>query len=384
MTATLDRPAADLEEQGFPMFSADLADGLVEAHRAVVRAEAERLRWVAEVVATEAHLDLGYLSALALIVDRLDVSVGSGRRLIGLASALGEMPVVAAGFDAGEVDEPRVRLLAAARDANPALFADHERTLVDSTAGLTMAEFRIAVDLWRQNADLAAAERDAGHLRGRRYLNVSPTLDGLVRVDGLLDPEAGQTVITALRSITDPEQLDPSDTRTPGKRRADALRSICADHLADGDTPVSGGFRPQVTVITPLDALLGLAGGAELEDAGAITPETLRRIACDADITRVITGPDGLPLDVGRTHRVVPWWIRVALNIRDKGCVIPGCQTRPRYCDAHHIIHWADGGQTALEWLCLLCARHHTMIHEGTIQLPNGILTKIGRVPARD
>jgi hypothetical protein len=104
MTATLDRPAADLEEQGFPMFSGDLADGLVEAHRAVVRAEAERLRWVAEVVATEAHLDLGYLSALALIVDRLDVSVGFGRRLIGLASALGEMPVVAAGFDAGEVD----------------------------------------------------------------------------------------------------------------------------------------------------------------------------------------------------------------------------------------------------------------------------------------
>jgi hypothetical protein len=247
-----------------------------------------------------------------------------------------------------------------------------------------MGDFRKGVDLWRQNADLDAAEADAQHLRERRYLNVSPTLDGLVRVDGQLDPEAGQTVLTALRSITDPQQLDPTDTRTPRQRRADALVGICADHLADGDSPISGGFRPQVTVLTPLAALLGLSGGAELEDAGAITPETLRRICCDAAITRLVLDPDGMPLDVGRTTRVIPPWIRLALNLRDKGCVIPGCQTRPRYCDAHHILHWAQYGDTKLPNLCLLCTRHHTMVHEGTVRLPANILKGAGRLPQRE
>jgi hypothetical protein len=368
------------------MFSAELADGLVDAHLAVVTAEARRLRWVAELVAAKAHLDLGYLAPLSLIVDRLGVSVGTARRLIALARSLDDMPLVGAAFDAGEIDEPRVRLLAAAREANPALFAEFEQTLVDSLAGLEMRDFARAVDLWRQNADLEAAEADAAHLRDRRYLNVSPILDGLVRVDGQLDPEAGQTLLTALRSITDPEQLDPTDTRSPAQRRADALTSICRDHLADGDSPISGGFRPQVTVTASFETLLGLCGGAgcELEDTGIVTPETALRILCDAAVTRVITGPESMPLDVGRTTRVIPSSLRTALNIRDNGCVIPGCQTRPRYCDAHHIIHWIRGGPTALWNLCLLCARHHTLVHEGKVRLPEDVLDRARRLPGRE
>jgi hypothetical protein len=344
------------------------------------------LRWVAELVAAKAHLDLGYLAPLSLIVDRLGVSVGTARRLIALARSLDDMPLVGAAFDAGEIDEPRVRLLAAAREANPALFAEFEQTLVDSLAGLEMRDFARAVDLWRQNADLEAAEADAAHLRDRRYLNVSPILDGLVRVDGQLDSEAGQILLTALRSITDPEQLDPTDTRSPAQRRADALTSICRDHLADGDSPISGGFRPQVTVTASFETLLGLCGGAgcELEDTGIVTPETALRILCDAAVTRVITGPESMPLDVGRTTRVIPSSLRTALNIRDQGCVIPGCQTRPRYCDAHHIIHWIRGGPTALWNLCLLCARHHTLVHEGKVRLPEDVLDRARRLPGRE
>jgi len=349
MTALVDRPAAD-PEQGFsfPLWSGDLADGLVEAHRRVTRAEAERLAWVAEILATEAYSDVGYLSPLALVVDRLDISVGMARRLIGLARSLTVMPAVRSAFESGDLDEPRVRLLAAAREANPGLFAEHEQVLVDSFSGLSMKAFVTAVDLWRQNADLEAVEHHVQHLRDRRYLNVSPTLGGLVRVDGQLDPERGQTLIDALRSITDPQQLDATDTRTPGQRRADALAQLCADHLASGEAPVSGGFRPQVTVTASYETLLGLVGGTGCvtEDCGLLSPETARRILCDAGVTRLIFGPDGMPLDVGRTTRVIPRQIRRALNIRDQGCVIPGCQSRPRYCDAHHVIHWLFGGDT--------------------------------------
>ena len=388
MTATLDRPVSGEEDYDFDlaMFSAELADGLVEAHRAVVRAESTRLRLVDDIVRTRAHEDLSYVSALALIVDRLGVSAGMARRLIGLAQSLAEMPAVGAAFESGEVDEPRVRLLAAARSANTVLFAEYETVLLDSLAGLTMADFTRAVDLWRQNADLEAAEQDAQHLRDRRYLNVSPTLGGLVRVDGQLDPLAGQTVLDALRSITDPQQLDPTDTRTPGQRRADALTQLCADHLASGEAPVSGGFRPQVTITASYETLVGLAGGTgcETEDCGLLTPGIVRKILCDAEVTPVILGGDSMPLDIGRSGRAIPWWIRRVLNLRDKGCVIPGCQSRPRYCDAHHVIHWLFGGETKLPNLCLLCARHHTMVHDGTIQLPERYLEMTGRLPDRE
>jgi hypothetical protein len=388
MTAIADRPQVDShdEERSFPMWSGELADGLVEAHGRVVRAEAERLAWVAEMIATEAYADVGYLSPIALLVDRLGISVGTAKRLIGLARALGEMPVVRAAFHRGELDEPRVQLLAAARQANPELFAEAEGDLVDAFSGLSMKDFATAVDLWRQNTDLEAAEQDAQHLRDRRYLNVSPTLDNLVRIDGQFDPEAGQTLLTALRSITDPQQLDPTDTRTPGQRRADALTQMCADHLATGKNPISGGLRPQVTVTASYETLLGLLDGTgcETEDCGLLSPETVRKMLCDASVIPVVLNGESLPLDVGRSTRTIPPQIRIALNLRDKGCVIPGCQSRPRYCDAHHIIHWLFGGDTELENLCLLCARHHTMVHDSTITLPHWVLEMAGRRPNRE
>ena len=387
MTAVVDRLGAGLEDEefSFPLWSGDLADGLAEAHGRVTRAAAERLGWIAEILATEAYRDLGYLSPVAMLVDHLGVSKGTACRLIGLARSLAGMPVVRKAFHAGDLDEPRVRLLAAAREANPVFFAQAEQVLVDSFTGLSMKDFVTGVDLWRQNADLEAAEEDAFHLRDRRYLNVSPTLGGAVRIDGQLDPEAGQTVLDALRSITDPAQLDPSDTRSPGQRRADALTQLCADHLADGGTPVSGGFRPQVTITASYETLLGLVEGTgcRTEDCGLLTPGVARKILCDAEVTPVVLGGESQPIDIGRSTRVIPPHIRKLLNLRDQACVIPGCQSRPRYCDAHHVIHWADGGPTCLDNLCLLCARHHTMVHDGTVTLPAGILERAHQATRR-
>jgi len=56
--------------------------------------------------------------------------------------------------------------------------------------------------------------------------------------------------------------------------------------------------------------------------------------------------------------------VRRALWARDKGCTFPGCN-HTRYVDAHHIKHWADGGETSVENMVLLCSQHHRMVHEG-------------------
>jgi len=100
----------------------------------------------------------------------------------------------------------------------------------------------------------------------------------------------------------------------------------------------------------------------------------VRRLTCDASLVRIVETEEGKPLDVGRKTRTIPPAIRRALNTRDPGCCFPGCTYR-RYLDAHHIEHWADGGETKLSNLVTLCRLHHRLVHEGEITvetLPGG------------
>src|SRR5439155_25666366 len=132
----------------------------------------------------------------------------------------------------------------------------------------------------------------------RRGLAVSPLIDGMVRVDANLDPETGQSLITAISCITDHwARSGEQDRRTPAQRRCDALGEICRGHLDRGDRPVVGGERPHLTVMIDLESLEGRAGRrCELTDTGGITPEAARRLACDASVARVITKGSSEPL----------------------------------------------------------------------------------------
>ncbi|WP_344115612.1 HNH endonuclease signature motif containing protein, partial [Kribbella alba] len=96
---------------------------------------------------------------------------------------------------------------------------------------------------------------------------------------------------------------------------------------------------------------------------GNLSAAAVRRLACDAGVVPIILGTDSEPLDVGKEERFVNRAMRRALNFRDKGCVV--CGAPPIQCDAHHLIHWIDGGPTALSNLVLLCRAHHIQIHHG-------------------
>jgi hypothetical protein len=126
------------------------------------------------------------------------------------------------------------------------------------------------------------------------------------------------------------------------------------------------GERPHVLVTVDLASLEGRLGRrCELEDVGAITPETARRLACDAGVSRVITAGTSEVLDVGRKTPMPSSGIRKALLVRDGGCRFPGCGRPHPWCDAHHVRHWAHGGETSLGNLVLLCRPHHRAVHEG-------------------
>jgi hypothetical protein len=156
------------------------------------------------------------------------------------------------------------------------------------------------------------------------------------------------------------ESADHTD-RVDGADHADGERPDADDQRPDQGAPANARGDPL--------AALGIRPPVEpawLNWYGPVAPETAQRVFCDSDVWRVVLDPaSGLPLDVGRAYRLVPYWIRRALYARDRGCRWPGCTAPAAWCDGHHLKHWHDGGTTRVEDLLLACRYHHVLLHEG-------------------
>jgi hypothetical protein len=166
-----------------------------------------------------------------------------------------------------------------------------------------------------------------------------------------VDIESGERLLAGL----EPGPPVEGDDRSTPARRADLLLEIL-DGASD---------RPNLTVHISAETLFERRRGvSETENGTFLTADEIRRLACDTNLTRVVFDTDRRPLDVGQTKRLVTPAMRIALAARDLGCVFPGCDRPSRWCDAHHIIHWADGGTTCVDNLILLCRHHHVLVHE--------------------
>jgi hypothetical protein len=207
------------------------------------------------------------------------------------------------------------------------------------------------------------AEEERRHRR--RYLHLREAFDGGYELEGYLDPEGGATLKTALNGLLGPRPRQ--DQRSPGQRRADGLVELATRVLDRGELPVRGGQRPHLTITASLETLRGDAGApAALLDWGfPISGQALRRIARDAEITPVLLSPRGDPLHVGRKYRTATAKMSKALALRDGRCVWPGCDRPPEWCQRHHEVPWALGGNTEVEGMSLLCARHHGRLSRG-------------------
>jgi hypothetical protein len=202
-----------------------------------------------------------------------------------------------------------------------------------------------------------------------RRLSLKQSEDGSLAVDGWFDPEGGATIRSALEPLS---QLSGSeDDRTRERRQADALVELSHHGLDAGALPQRAGQRPHVQVTTSLETLRGLVGApaGEMEFTMPISGETVRRLACDSSITRVVLGSESVVIDVGRAKRSVAGTARRALDARDRQCQWPSCDRPPSWTAAHHLVHWARGGDTNLSNMVLLCHRHHWLAHEGRWQL---------------
>jgi hypothetical protein len=350
-----------------PLADEELEERLTELARYRRVVEAESARTVAEIERRGSFGIDGHLSVTSFVESRLGVGWSEAAREVRMARALEHMPAAREALGLGEVSSSAVGTLAAAREAHPEEFSEVEEDLVEVARTMPARGLRLAVERWKVRVGPQAAEREDAERFERRCMHVTRARDGMVRLEGNLDPETGATFTTALDAVTGVWARSGSDdSRSAAQRRADALGEISRGWLSRSDRPVLAGERPHITVVTDLETLEGRSPGRSETSVGTPVPaEAVRRLACDAQVSRVITSGRSEPLEVGRTVRVVPPSLRRALSVRDGGCAFPVCDRPVTWCDAHHVRHWADGGQTDLSNLVLLCRRHHRMTHGG-------------------
>jgi len=309
----------------------------------------------------------------------------------------------------------------------PAALPECERYLLDAAATENPVELaRRAAALRHLLEPVEGSIPDAENVE-LNDLHAATTLGGRGMVKANFDAETMEMLLTALSALSAPRPGTDgtADRRSAGRRQADGFTELLRRYLNRGESPVEGYERPHLSLLihaadlasedapqdtqedtaTTDDASDPAAGSEQTAESeqtagseqtaaagnpsrpaaergayeamfgtrpgtpgwmpwlGPISAASARRIACDCELTAILLDEDGVPLNLGRSQRLVSPQQRRALIARDHGCAFPGCGRPPAWTQAHHLKHWIDGGTTDLANLVLLCTRHHRVIH---------------------
>ena len=304
----------------------------------------------------------GFLSCAHWLAWRVHIGAKTAREHVRVARVLGELPLVDAAFGRGELSYSKVRAIT--RVGN----AVNEQELINlamvSTAGQLEKLLR-CVQLCQEQASAEAQALRAA----RRRVWVSDVGDGMVKIEAVLPAEEAAVVTSALEGAMDSEAS--AGASEVGARRADALVDMARGYLQHKPRTLGSGYE-LVVVTTPEQLEGGRDGvGGFLRDGTPVSVAVARALAADGARVDVSVGAEGELLSVGRRTRSIPAAVSRALWLRDGGCRVPGCG-RKRHLHAHHVKEWADGGETRLSNLLLVCSTHHRLVHEGRLRISAG------------
>lgn len=325
------------------------------------------------------------------------MNMGAARERVRVAHALPKLPKISAEFREGRVSYSKVRAMT--RVATP----ENEDELLRTARYGTASQVEKLVRYYRRYKRFEKLEEENVRFAQCRF-SLHQDEDDTWVISGRLTAEQGALLQEALdlgveqlfqeqKGVPDEVEeeeeashpVDQPFSESFEARRSDALARMAETFLAGANSQASGGDAFLVNIHTDVDTLMADGEGvtSETDDGGCVSAETSRRLACDASVIHWLDTHKGEPLSIGRKSRTIPPAIRRALQRRDRGCRFPGC-TCTRFVDAHHIHHWADGGETKMDNLVLLCRRHHRLVHEEsygihtrrlgeiTFNLPNG------------
>jgi hypothetical protein len=254
--------------------------------------------------------------------------------------------------------------------ADPTQLEEVTTILLDSARGPGGLQERELARAVRHAGDIMRPDRlvenDAEVRRAHRSLMKSRGPMGMSRYTWLLDDEGAAIVDSAVDSLAKPApdadtgEHDPRDAAT---RRADALLDLVV-RAVGAPEGVPRQAKTSVVVTIGLDVLQGRCRGAGLTmDGEILTTDTVRRMACDAQLIPMVLGSRGEVLEQGMAERLFTSAQIRHLWMRDRHCTFPGCSKPAAWTDAHHLIHWADDGPTDVWNAALLCRAHHTVVH---------------------
>jgi hypothetical protein len=342
----------------------ELSEQIVELDSVISALECQRARRLSLFGQRQAWKGEGHLSGPAFLSEKCKMSPSRAKGLLSQAESLTQMPETMAAWADDRISPDQTRQLVAARDANPDLFPAGEKELLEKVEELDLRETARTVNQWRQRVNAEQRNRELEALKHKRFLHLSPTIEGMGKIEGLLDPESFELVRTAVEGAC--AIPTPDDHRSPGQRRADALVDLCREAMDSGRLAESGGEKPHLIVLIDSERIGNQRSGSGETIEGTELPQSdLERLLCDSSVSRMIMGPASEPLDVGRKTRIIPPALRRAVMVRDRHCRHPGCDRPARWCDVDHIIPWWKGGETKLSNLQLLCRYHHSEKHQG-------------------
>lgn len=336
---------------------------LLEAARQALDVE-----WTETLAAAEDagdHEVMGYPSTVAYLKHRLRMAGGRANRYVKNARAALKHAATFAAWKHRQVTGDEAELLFRASERMPDKYPQGEAILLE-IVGDGYDETRKLLDYWRQDVDLPGVILDTEDQLQRRHFDIIRKHNGMVEGKFALPTLEGEAMLTAVDALMPPPADD--DERTVTMRRADALGDLARALLEGAELPTVGGEKPHINVHIDMASLQGRPSGVhETQDGFVLDPFAVSQLACDSSVSRIVFGPDSEVLDVGRKTRVIPAGLRRAVIARDRHCVAPGCSRRAKWCDVHHLVAWSEGGETALDNLCLLCRYHHTQVHLGEI-----------------
>ncbi len=392
----------------------ELLDTVAATERLRSGLDAVQLHVVEEVDARSAAQVAGWASTKDYLTAVTGGRTGAGRRLLGLARAVGgDRGATGAALAAGVISRDQAEAVVAVVDrlpTTPGLRAAAEELLLEEARTRDAGELaKLGPYVWQrldpdgvERREERALERGERAAHAGRFLSLTPdgiggvrlrgrgTVEDVAQLTAVLAPLAGPRPSSdpgACGGIpaTTPDSAgsasgagrgprrgscgvaecahDGRDPREHGTRMWDALIEAARRLAGTEVLPHSHGVSPRVGVTIDFEALRTGVGVGLLDTGGTLSAAAVRRLACDAEVLPFVLGSRSQLLDVGRTSRLVTLGLWLALIVRDRHCAFPGCSRAPFACDAHHIRHWADGGATALGNLVLLCRAHHTVMH---------------------
>ena len=372
---------------------AELMDAVAEVEALKSTLDALELAMVRELDATHAVKEAGWASTQDYVTCVAGGHKGTGPATVRLAKAV-EEPVLAPVGEAladGWLSTAKAQVIQRAIDTlpgDPDLRRRGVQVLLGEAKGLDATELRKLTHRLLALVDPAGEDRRAERELDRleraahlgRHLTIIEDQCGGAWIKGRCSTEDAAFMKATLIPLAAPQPTngpvcDPTTCDTPGcghdgrdprdhgARLLDALVEGCRRLQSADLLPESHGAVPRLTLTMTLADLQQLSGFGTTETGEQLSPATMRRLACDAEIIPAVLGGRSEVLDVGRLRRLTTAAIWKALVARDQHCRFPNCSRPPLMCHAHHLQHWANGGPTSLQNMILLCGHHHRLIH---------------------